>query len=68
MKDIDESIAVKMKEALELAQADLAAAQQCQEEYANHYQNTAPVYQSDAKICLDLYGIWTDCSSKKLDA
>ena len=68
MKDIDESIAVKMKRALELAQADLAAVQQCQEEYANHYQNTAPAYQSDTKIWLDLHDIWTDCPSKKLDA
>ena len=59
---------MKMKRALEFVQADLAAAQQHQEEYANHYRNTASAYQSDAKIWLDLHDIWTDCTSKKLDA
>ena len=69
MKDIAESIAVKMKRALELAQADLAAIQQCQKECANQHQNITSVYQwqSGAKIWLDLHDIQTDFLNKKLD-
>ena len=68
MKDIAENIVMKMKGALELAQADLAAAQQCQEEYTNHRRNVAPVYQPGSKVWLDLCDIRTDHPSKKLDA
>ena len=68
MKDIAENIVTKMKEALELAQTDLATTQQHQKEYTNHHQNVAPVYQSGSKVWLDLCNIWTDHLSKKLDA
>ena len=68
MKDIAENIVMKMKRALELAQADLAATQQHQKEYTNHCQNVAPIYQPGSKVWLDLHDIWTDCPSKKLDA
>ena len=68
MKDIAENIVMKMKGALELAQADLAAAQQRQEEYTNHRRNVAPVYQPGSKVWLDLRDIRTDRPSKKLDA
>ena len=68
MKDIAENIVMKMKGALELAQADLAAAQQRQEEYTNHRRNVAPVYQPGSKVWLDLRDIWINHSSKKLDA
>ena len=68
MRDIDESIAVKMKRALELIQADLAAIQQHQKEYTNHHWNVASIYQSGSKVWLDLHDIQTDYPSKKLDA
>lgn len=68
MKNIAENIVMKMKEALELAQTDLATTQQCQKEYINHHQNVAPVYQPGSKVWLNLHDIQTDCLSKKLDA
>ena len=68
MKDIAENIVMKMKRALELAQADLATTQQHQKEYINHCWNVAPIYQPGSKVWLDLCDIQTDHSSKKLDA
>ena len=50
MKNIAENIVMKMKKALELAQADLAIIQQHQKEYTNHYWNVASIYQSDSKV------------------
>ena len=54
MKDIAENIVMKMKGALELAQADFATTQQHQKEYTNHHQNVAPVYQPGSKVWLNV--------------
>ncbi|THC87036.1 hypothetical protein EYZ11_013519 [Aspergillus tanneri] len=63
-----EDIVSKLKGALELAQAAMAAAQLAQEEYTNQHRNTAPQYQVGDKVWLDLRNIKTNRPCKKLDA
>lgn len=60
-------IADKLKNALEIAQSELAAAQGRQEQYANRYQNLAPHYKPGDKVWLSLQNIRTSRPSKKLD-
>jgi hypothetical protein len=62
-----ENIVAKLKEALEMAQASMASAQQAQEEYANHRRDPAREYQVGDKIWLDLRNVRTERPSKKLD-
>lgn len=61
-------IADKLKNALEVAQAELAAAQERQEQYANRYRDLAPHYKPGDKVWLSLRNIRTNRPSKKLDA
>ena len=60
-------IAEKLKNALEVAQSELAAAQERQEQYANRYRNLAPHYKPGDKVWLNLQNIRTSRPSKKLD-
>lgn len=60
-------IADKLKNALEVAQSELAAAQERQEQYANRYRNLAPHYKPGDKVWLALHNIRTSRPSKKLD-
>lgn len=62
-----ERIADKLRNALEVAQAELAAAQERQEHYANRYRNLAPDYKPGDKVWLTLRNIRTNRPSKKLD-
>ena len=57
----------KLAAASELAQTEMAAAQQRMEEYANRYRDVAPNYRIGDKVWLDLRNISTDRPSKKLD-
>lgn len=68
LRKTGENIAAKMKGALEIAQAELAAAQERQEKYANRHRSAAPNYRIGQKVWLDLHDISTDRPSKKLDA
>lgn len=63
-----EAIVAKLKGALELAHAAMAAAQQAQEDYANRRRDPATNYKVGDKVWLDLRNIRTDRPSKKLDA
>lgn len=62
-----ENIIAKMKTALDIAQAEIAAAQQRQEDYANRRRQEAVEYCVGDKVWLDLRNIRTDRPSKKLD-
>lgn len=63
-----ERIATKLRDALTMAQAEMAAAQQRQESYANRHRQLAPHYRAGDRVWLDLRNIRTDRPSKKLDA
>ena len=67
-KEQGEHITLKLKETLYIAISELAAAQQRQEEYSNHYHNVAPKYKVNQKVWLDLQNIQTNHPSKKLDS
>jgi transposase InsO family protein len=63
-----EAIIAKMKEAVDMAQSELAAAQQRQEEYSNRSRSASPRYAVESKVWLDLRNVRTDRPSRKLDA
>lgn len=67
LRQVAANIAVKMKGALKIAQAELAATQEQQEEYANRRRSAAPDYRVGQKIWLDLRDMSTDRPSKKPD-
>jgi hypothetical protein len=49
-----------MREATDMAQSELAAAQQRQEEYLNCSRSVAPRYAVKLKVWLDLWNVQTD--------
>ncbi|THC87391.1 hypothetical protein EYZ11_013163 [Aspergillus tanneri] len=63
-----EIIVAKMREALEMAQSELAATQQRQEEYANCFRTANLHYKISLKVWLNIRNIRTDHPSKKLNA
>jgi transposase InsO family protein len=67
-KDRANAIIMKMKEATDMAQSELAAAQQRQEEYSNRSRSASPRYAVKSKVWLDLQNVRTDRPSRKLDA
>jgi len=62
-----EAFVAKLKEATELAQAAMAAAQEQQEEHANRSRQVAEQFRVKDKVWLRLKNIKTDRPSKKLD-
>lgn len=68
MRAKGQRIATKLKGALDIATAELAAAQQKYEEYANRRRDAGQDYRVGDKVWLDLRNIRTERPSKKLDA
>ena len=64
---VAKDIVEKLAQAAELAQTEMAAAQQRMEESANRHRDAAYNYQVGDKVWLDLRNIHTDRPSKKLD-
>ncbi|KAL1952554.1 hypothetical protein VTO42DRAFT_4819 [Malbranchea cinnamomea] len=64
----EECIVNRLRQALEWAQASMAAAQEDYECHANAHRTPAPVYKPGDKVWFSLCNIHTDCPSKKLDA
>jgi len=62
-----EAFVAKLKEATELAQAAMAAAQEQQEEHANRSRQVAEQFRMGDKVWLRLKNVKTDRPSKKLD-
>ena len=62
-----EAFVAKLKEAVEVAQAAMATAQEIQEEYANRARQVAEQYRVGDKVWLRLNNIKTNRPSKKLD-
>lgn len=62
-----EAIVAKIKEAVQFAQAAMAAAQERQEHYANRNRQPAERFQRNDKVWLRMKNIKTDRPSKKLD-
>ncbi|THC87386.1 hypothetical protein EYZ11_013167 [Aspergillus tanneri] len=60
-------IVTKLAHALDIAKAELAAAQQKYEAYTNRHRTSAPAYRVGDKVWLDLRNIRTERPSKKLD-
>jgi hypothetical protein len=66
-KEKAQQIARKLKDALDVAASELAAAQEQMEQYANRKTDPAPKYQVGDKVWLNLRNIRTDRPNKKLD-
>jgi hypothetical protein len=66
-RDIAKDIVEKLAQAADLAQTEMAAAQQRMEESANRHRDAAYTYRVGDKVWLDLRNIRTDRPSKKLD-
>ena len=62
-----EAFVAKLKEAVEVAQAAMATAQELQEEYANRARQVAEQFRVGDKVWLRLNNVKTDRPSKKLD-
>jgi len=62
-----EAFVAKLKEAVQVAQAAMATAQELQEEYANRARQVAEQFRVGDKVWLRLNNIKTDRPSKKLD-
>jgi hypothetical protein len=62
-----EAFIARLREATEVAQAAMAAAQERQEEYANRTRQVAEQFRVGDKVWLRLKNIKTDRPSKKLD-
>lgn len=68
MRETGQRIARKLQDALSIAQAEMAAAQQRQEHYANQRRQVAPQYRVGDKVWLDLRDIRTDRPNRKFSA
>ena len=66
-REIAKDIIEKLAQAADLAQTEMAAAQQRMEESANRHRDAAYTYRVGDKVWLDLRNIRTDRPSKKLD-
>ena len=62
-----EAFVAKLKEAVEMAQAAMATAQERQEEYANRARQVAEQFRVGDKVWLRLNNVKTNRPSKKLD-